>query len=205
LWRNVTVLNEEERERVHEVARTIFLEKPLEEVTLKDIADESKINLKTISKEYETPQHILREIILQGVDVTTNMFKRMVDARGKSNIKLLRLVRELLKLYETHAPLFRLVSINFVTLEQIDLGIKKVLTDKELDRYRQNTAILGRIIAQGQSEGLFIKDIDPLEGAYILRGMVNAAIQFWQLLRKDEPLHKHADTVTRIFLKGLYK
>ena len=104
-----------------------------------------------------------------------------------------------------HAPLFRLTSINFLTLDDVDLGIQRSLSKPDLERYRQNTAIIGRIIAQGQSEGLFVKDIDPLEAAYILRGMVNAAIKYWDLLKKDEPLHSHADTVTRLFLKGVYK
>ena len=199
------MLTAEEKERVFQSTRRLFSERPVEQIHMKDVAAVSGVDTKRLVDEYKTPQELLKNIITQGIDESTNLFIRMVDARGKADIKLIRLVRDLLNQYEKHAPLFRLVSFNFITVDQIGLGIKHSLSTKEIERYRQNTAIIGRIIAQGQSEGIFVKDVDPLEAAYILRGMIQAVIQYWQLVRKDEPLHKHADFITRVFLKGVYK
>ncbi len=199
------MLSEEQKEELFEVCGGIFSKKSIEAITLKDIAEESGISEKDINEEYKTVEDLLESIIVQGIEESTKLFIRMVDARGKADIKLIRLVRELLKQYEKHAPLFRLISLNFITLDDVNLGIQRTLSNEDINRYRQNTAILGRIIAQGQSEGLFARDIDPLESAYILRGMILAAIQYWELLHKDEPLHSHADLVTREFLKGVYK
>ncbi len=199
------VLTQEEKEQVFIAAQTIFSEMPVSKVSLKDIADASNVNVKKITSDYEDSQTLLHSILVEGIEDTTKLFIRMVDARGKADIKLIRLVRELLRRYQRHSPLFRLTSINFQTLSEIDLEMHNVMTFEDLERYRQNSAIIARIIAQGQSEGLFVKDVDPLEAAYLLRGMISNAIQYWQLLKKEEPLDAHADIVTRVFLKGVYK
>lgn len=199
------MLTTEEKDKVFQAAKEIFSTLPLSQVDMKKLAEHSGVDEKKITSEFKSPRDILHTILVQGINEVTKLFIRMVDARGKADIKLLRMVRELLRLYEMHAPLFRLTSINFLTLDEIDLELRDIMSKEELDKYRQNTAIIGRIIAQGQSEGLFVKDIDPLESAYILRGMINAAIMYWQLLRKDEPLHTHAELVARLFLKGVYK
>ena len=106
------MLTDEQKARLFEVAREIFSEKPLKEITVKEIAARCDFKEKALLDDFKSAEDVLREIILQGIDETTNLFIRMVDARGKADIKLIRLVRELLRLYETHAPLFRLVSIN---------------------------------------------------------------------------------------------
>lgn len=199
------MLNNETKEKVFQIAQKIFSTKPLKEISLNEIAAESGVELRELREEFKSPEELLCAVLTRGIEEATKLFIRMIDARGKADIKLSRLVRELMRQYEEFAPLFRLVSINFLSLDEIDLGIHGTLTKEQIDKYRQNTAIIGRIIAQGQSEGLFSRDIDPLEAAYLLRGMINWAIKHWQYLGKEEPLANHAELVSRIFLKGVYK
>ena len=80
----------------------------------------------------------------------------------------------------------------------------KMLEDDLLWRSLQNTAIIGRLIAQGQSENLFT-DVDPLEAAYLLRGMIGAAIRFRRIACKEDDMRDHADIIMRVFLKGLLR
>ena len=101
---------------------------------MKKLAEESGVDEKKISSEFKSVRELLHAIILQGIDEVTKLFIRMVDARGKADIKLIRMVRELLRQYEMHAPLFRLTSINFLTLSEMDLEIRNTLTKEELDR-----------------------------------------------------------------------
>lgn len=199
------MLSKEDREKVLAAAQDLFNQKPLSEVDMKAIAEASGISQTEITEEFKNPREILRTIVSQAIEEATKLFIRIVDARGKADMKISRIVRELLRQYELCRPLGRLVSINFMTLDEQDIEIQRIMTKDQIDRYRQNTAIIGRVIAQGQSEGLFSKDIDPLEAAFLLRWMINGTIKYWQYLGKEEPLTEHAELVSRIFLKGVYK
>lgn len=90
------------------------------------------------------------------------------------------------------------------SLNENDLVLKGVLEPEKIEKYRQNTAIIGRLISKGQMEGSFV-DCNPLEAAYMLRGLIVSAIRYWQVTGKSQPLENYADTVMRIFIKGIGK
>ncbi len=198
------MIGEKEKTSLHKAAKEMFDKKGVEGTTLAAIATAAHVNPKTVKKQYAKSSEILREILSEGIDVTSRYFQKIVNERGKADVRLTRLVKELLRRYQEHYPLFKLASINFESLNEEDLQLRGILTKEQIARYRQNTAIMGRIIAQGQSEGLFV-DADPLETAYLLRGMINAAIKYWQITNKGESLASHTNVIMKLFLKGLYK
>jgi hypothetical protein len=113
-------------------------------------------------------------------------------------------VRELLTRYQKSYPLYEIVSVGIDNDFGGEPTIVQNLKQEHLDRYRQNTAILGRLIAQGQSENLFT-DVDPLEAAYLLRGMISAAIRYRRMSNREDDMRDHADVIMRVFLKGLLR
>ena len=198
------MIGEKEKTSLHKAAKELFDKKGVEETTLAAIATAAHVDPRAVKKQYAKSTEILREILSEGIDITSRYFQKIVNERGKADVRLTRLVKELLRRYEEHYPLFKLASINFESLNEEDLQLRSVLTKEQIDRYRQNTAIIGRIIGQGQSDGLFV-GVDPLETAYLLRGMISAAIKYWQITNKGESLASHANALTKLFLKGLYK
>jgi AcrR family transcriptional regulator len=198
------MIGEKEKTAVHKAARELFDKKGIEQTTLADIASAARLDLKIVKRQYANSSEVLREILSEGIDVTSKYFQKIVNERGKADVRLTRLVKELLRRYEEHYPLFKLVSISFESLNDEDLQLRGILTKEQIDRYRQNTAIIGRLIAQGQSDGLFL-DANPLETAYLLRGMINAVIKYWRITDKGGSLASHADALMKLFLKGLCK
>ena len=195
---------EKEKESILTAAQELFVSKGTNHVSLEEISAASGVDIKKLKVAYPSVEAIFDEILEPDMADSSELFTKIINDRGKADIKLTRLVRELLTRYQKSYPLFQVISMsidNTAADDQVLLGRMK---QEHLDRYRQNTAIIGRLIAQGQSEGLFT-DVDPLEAAYLLRGMIGAAIRYRKVTGKDDDMRDHADVIMRVFLKGLLR
>ena len=192
------------KETVYGAAHSVFLKKGIAATTLEDVAKEAKTDLKSVKGTYPTMDSLLAELINRDIEESSQLFTKVINDRGKADIKLTRLVRELLTRYHKSYPLFLIVSVGVESVGNDEEFLRNKLGKDQVDRYRQNTAIIGRLIAQGQSENLFT-DVDPYEAAYLLRGMIGAAIRYHRITKKDDDLRDHADIIMRIFLKGLLR
>lgn len=195
---------EKEHEVILNAAQNLFASKGANNVTVDDVAAEAGIDLKKVKAHYNDTESILDEILERDIADSSELFTKIINDRGKADIKLTRLVRELLTRYQKSYPLFQVISMSIDNTAADDQVLRGRLKQEHLDRYRQNTAIIGRLIAQGQSEGVFT-DVDPLEGAYLLRGMISAAIRYRKVTGKNDDMRDHADVIMRVFLKGLLR
>lgn len=187
-----------------DAAQEVFSRKGVATSTLEDVAKEAKVDARQAKAAFGNLDSLVAELIGRDIDQTSDLFTKVINDRGKADIKLARLVRELLTRYQKSYALFNVASAGFEEEAEDEAQLKKRLAPEHVDRYRQNTAILGRLVAQGQSENLF-SDVDPLEAAYILRGMIGAAIKYRRLAKKTDDMRNHADVIMRVFLKGLLR
>jgi len=198
------MLTRKQKDKIHVATSLCLKETGFEKMTLKRVANKSGVNEKKLKEEYKDINCLMREMMSRGIDHVTELLEKSLNARGKADVKISRFVKSLLEDYESHAPLFKLVSINFETLNKDSLLMRDLLTQDQIDRYRRNTMIIGRIIAEGQSEGIFRK-ADPLECAFFLRGLIYSVILYWSATKYEGSLEDFADRVMRIFLTGIYK
>ena len=198
------MVSKKQNEKILTATKKCFVRIGLKKMKLADIATESGVSEEKIKKTYTDKNAIISELMSHGIDKVTALLEKSINARGKADVKLSRFVKSLLTDYEKHAPLFKLVSINFGTLDSEDLALRKLLTRDQIRRYRLNTTIIGRLIAEGQSEGIFRKS-DPLEAAYYLRGLIHGAIRYWSATSYEGKLSDFADKVMRMFFTGMYK
>jgi AcrR family transcriptional regulator len=187
-----------------DAAQEVLSRKGANTATIEDVAKEAKIDLKQVKAAYPTIEVIVEELIGRDVSEVSELFTKIINDRGKADIKLTRLVRELLTRYQKSYTLFQLLSIGIENAGAEEAALRVRMRKEHVDRYRQNTAIVGRLIAQGQSENLFT-DVDPLEAAYLLRGMIGSALRYRSLAKKEDDMRDHADIVMRVFLKGLLR
>jgi AcrR family transcriptional regulator len=195
---------EKENEVILNAAQELFARKGADNVTLDEVAVEAGIDAKKVKAHYTDIESMLDEILERDIADSSDLFTKIINDRGKADIKLTRLVRELLTRYQKSYPLFQVISMSIDNTAADDQVLRGRMKQEHLDRYRQNTAIIGRLIAQGQSEGLFT-DVDPLEAAYLLRGMISAAIRYRKVTGKNDDMRDHADVIMRVFLKGLLR
>jgi len=195
---------EKEKETILQSAQELFSGKGTTRVSLEEIAGASGLDIKKVKASYASVESIIDDILEKDISDSSELFTKVINDRGKADIKLTRLVRELLTRYQKSYPLFQVISMSIDNSAADDQVLLGRLKQEHLDRYRQNTAIIGRLIAQGQTEGLFT-DVDPLEAAYLLRGMIGAAIRYRKVTGKNDDMRDHADVIMRVFLKGLLR
>jgi AcrR family transcriptional regulator len=193
-----------ENEQILAAAQEVFARKGAVDATLDEIAAEAGVDAKKLKALYPSVEAVLDEILDRDISDSSELFTKVINDRGKADIKLTRLVRELLTRYQKSYPLFQVISMSLDNTAADDQVLRGRMKQEHLDRYRQNTAILGRLIAQGQAEALFT-DVDPLEAAYLLRGMISAAIRYRKVTGKNDDMRDHADVIMRVFLKGLLR
>lgn len=191
-------------EQILVAALEVFARNGTLNASLSDIAAEAELDEKKVVALYPSVEEIIDEILARDIEESSELFTKVINDRGKADIKLTRLVRELLTRYQKSYPLFQVIGMSVDNNAADDQVLRGRLKQEHLDKYRQNTAILGRLIAQGQAEGLFT-DVDPLEAAYLLRGMIGAAIRYRKVTGKNNDMRDHADAIMRVFLKGLLR
>lgn len=195
---------EKHKEALLASAQSIFLKKGIASVTLEEIAKDAKVDAKSAKAVFPKIEDLIDHVLATDVEETTELFTRTMNDRGKADIKLTRLVRELLTRYQKSVPITVMVSLGLEDISADDSYLKNRVKPEFFERFRQNTAILGRLIAQGQSENLF-SDADPLEAAYLLRGMISSALRYRRLAGKTGDMRDDAEIIMRVFLKGILR
>jgi AcrR family transcriptional regulator len=196
--------SEKQQKKIWDAAKKCFRETGLVKMTMEDVARESDIPVNTLKELYKNKSELISELMTHGIDHVSTLLAKSLNARGKVDVKLSRFVKALLSDYEIHAPLFKLVCMNFETFDKECQMLHKIIAPEQISRYRQNTVIIARLIAEGQSEGIFRK-ANPLECAYFLRGCIHGIIRYWTATRYEGKLEDYADKVMRMFFTGIYK
>lgn len=186
-------------------ANEIMMDVGPQGLTIAGVSEKSGLDIKKIEAQFPTVNKIIEELVSRDIEFTSDLFIKTMNDRGKADIKLSRLVKELLNHYENSFPILKLVTFAGDPTEMDGVFYSQVIRREHIERYRQNTAVLARLIAQGQSEGLFT-EIDPLEAAYLLRGMVSFSIKYRSMLKENvDERNDHADVIVRVLLKGLLR
>jgi len=68
---------------------------------------------------------------------------------------------------------------------------------------REYLAILAEVVAQGQGEGRFRADLEPLFAAKAIFGVLDEMATDWVLARRNVRLENRADAVAEFLLGGL--
>lgn len=195
-----------EKEEILSVANDLFMERGPGEVGLNDIAEKAGMDLTTVESLYPNVMAIINDLLVEELETSSELFTKVMNDRGKADIKLSRLVKELLVRYKKSYTIQKLINNSGDPTDVDTAFYSKTIKPEHVERYRQNIAILARLIAQGQSENLFVDNIDPLEAAYLLRGMISSSVKYQNLLmEKGEEAKDTAEVIIRIFLKGLLR
>ncbi len=191
-------------DKIINAAKVLFSKKGFKNTSIDLIAKECKIDKGKLEKHFKKPMDILEKIIGNGVQELTDIFTKIINERGKSETKLSKLVTAILKHYETDFEFFKILNTYLYEAEDGEWLENDLMAD-HLNQHRQNTAMIGRLIAQGQSEGQFISTIDPVEASYMLRGLIRSEVKYWQDIKKRKKLTGKAENILRVFFKGIGK
>src|SRR5262245_27451137 len=84
---------DKEKEAILAAAQAVYEQKGARGATIDDIAKASKVDVKKVKAIYPTADAILDEMITRDVAESSELFTKVINDRGKADIKLTRLIR----------------------------------------------------------------------------------------------------------------
>lgn len=161
-----------------------------------DIAGEAGIADGTVYLYFKSKEEILHSVFDRAMEEFIGEGKREIAAFEKADEKLRRIAR--LHLEKLGAD--RDLAIVF----QVELrGSTKFMQEFSAAGFAEYLDIIRRTIAEGQQQGVFRKDLNPIICAKILFGALDEMVTNWILSKNHYELAPLADTVLEIFFGGV--
>lgn len=183
----------EKKERILELSREIFLQEGFYKTSLDGIAQQLKISKKTIYKYFRSKDELVRESILNFIQLNQRNASRFISSEHNS-------VEKLFYMFNYVGKMLVKVSENYMK------DIKNYMPDlwEEIDKNRTKILYtnLKFIIEQGQSEGYFVDtQSDILVSTFIvsIRGIMNPDTLISNKLAPAKAL----DSIVEILLNGI--
>lgn len=139
--------------QILEVAEKLFSEKGFEGTSIRDISKHAKINIAMVSYYFGSKERLLESLIIY----KTSDLKLQLENLLHENIEPLEKVNKLIEIYinriSCNKGIFRVLHFE-LTSKKIE---KSLIAFSELKR--ENLKSVETIIKQGQSQGVFRKDV----------------------------------------------
>lgn len=182
-----------DKERILELAREIFLQEGFYKTSLDGIAQQLRISKKTIYKHFKSKDELVRDSIINFIRQINHNTSKLISADHNS-------VEKLYNMFNNVARILLKVSEKFLS------DIKNYMPDlwEEIDRNRTKIlyANLKVLIEQGQNEGYFVNtQSDVLVSAFVvsIRGIINPDI----LINNKLTPAKALDSIVEILMNGI--
>ena len=186
------------REAILRAAIKVFAGKGYFNSKVADVATAAGIADGTVYLYFKSKDEILHSIFDRAMSEFIGEGERELEAISEADKRLSRIAE--LHLEKLGAD--RDLAIVF----QVELrGSIKHMREFTAAGFAEYLDIICKTIANGQSTGVFRKDIKPVVAAKIFYGALDEMVTNWILSNKSYPLAPMADEVLKIFLTGLKK
>lgn len=186
----------DKRETILRAAIKVFARKGYFNSKVSDIAGEARIADGTVYLYFKSKEEILHSI-----------FNRMMDdfiSEGKEELKQIEEADEKLrKIAELHLGKLG-ADRDLAIVFQVQLrGSIKFMREFSSAGFAEYLDIIRRTIAEGQKQGLFKKELNPVVCSKILFGALDEMVTNWILSKKKFELAPAAAQVLEVFFNGV--
>ncbi len=188
----------DKRERILEAAIRVFAQKGFYATRVSEIAKAAGVADGTIYLYFENKDAVLISIFEERMGALLTILERITQSTDRdTESKLRRIVELQLGLLEGERDLAEVVTVN---LRQSS----RLLKQYAAPLFTQYIDLIAGVIAAGQNEGTFRKDLSPRVCARALFGGLDGIALTWALT-SPEPAHlrKAASQFATLFLDGL--
>jgi TetR/AcrR family transcriptional regulator, fatty acid metabolism regulator protein len=162
-----------------------------------DIAEEAGVAHGLLYHYFDSKEDVLRTIFRENWGLLLARFRVVEEANEPADEKLAGIAKILLRTWRNDPDL--------VTVMVREVARSRHLQE-EVEGVREAFAIVERIVAQGQAEGTFRRDVDPRLAAWLVYGGLEEILTGWvlgQLPDEDADVSRAEETSLRLALGGL--
>jgi len=192
----VRVAVTDKREAILRAATKVFAGKGYFNSKVADIAKEAGIADGTVYLYFNSKEEILHSIFNRAMEEFIEEGRRELAQFERAEEKL----RRIAELHLEKLGADREMAIVF----QVELrGSTKFMEEFSAAGFAEYLEIIRQTIEQGQTEGVFRKDLNSMTCAKILYGALDEMVTNWVLSRKSYSLKPMAGEVLKIFFGGV--
>lgn len=186
----------DKREAILRAATKVFAGRGYFNSKVADIAKEAGIADGTVYLYFKSKDEILHSIFDRAMEEFIEEGKRELKELDDAAAKL----RRIAQLHLERLGADREMAIVF----QVELrGSTKFMEAFSATGFAQYLDIIRTIIEEGQTQGVFRKDLHPINCAKILYGALDEMVTNWILSKNSYPLAPMAEEVLKIFFGGV--
>ncbi len=188
----------DKRERILAAAITVFAKNGFYDTRVSEIAKAAGVADGTIYLYFKNKDDVLVSIFSERIEQLIDVLTRIADREDKTPEQKIRKVIELqLGVLEGQRDLAEVITVN---LRQSSRLLKQYAAPL-FTRYLE---VMARIVADGQEQGAFRRDISPVFAARSLWGGLDGIALTWAIADPEPTqLRKAAQQYERLFLDGL--
>jgi len=184
------------RTRIMDAAVVEIAQRGYHATTVARIAKRAGVADGTIYLYFKNKEEILFSLFKRAMDRYITEGRDSLASAGTAEAKLRRLVELHLELVGSDRDLAIITQVEL----RHSLHFMDQLSRAQVGEY---LAVLSQVVAQGQLEGTFRSDLDPVLSAKAIFGVLDEMATDWVLSRRNTRLESKAPEVTRFLLGGL--
>lgn len=187
----------DKRERILQAAIKVFARKGFYATRVSEIAKAAGVADGTIYLYFKNKDDVLVSIFQDGIGQLLAFLKTVIERHDSVEDQIKRIIELQLGQLEEQRDLAEVITVN---LRQST----RLLKQYAAPLFREYIDLIGGVIAQGQKDGLFRKDLNPKVAARALYGALDGLTLTWALHDGDPvSLRKAASQFSSLFLEGL--
>jgi TetR/AcrR family fatty acid metabolism transcriptional regulator len=183
--------------KIIDAATKIFAKKGFHQAKISEIAREAKIADGTIYIYFENKDDILISLFEEQMNaVLDNMVKKISEQNNP--------IKKLEKFALTHLQLIEQKK-NLAEIIQVEIRqSSKFMKEYKNEKFTQYLDLVGKIIQEGQENGVFKKEVIPGVAKRAFFGALDEMSRFWVLSsRKRYDIKTSAKQISEYFLNGI--
>ena len=187
----------DKRERIQQAANKVFARKGFYATRVSEIAKAAGVADGTIYLYFENKDDVLVSIFQDGIGQLLDFLKEVIERHESVEEQIKRIIELQLGQLEAQRDLAEVITVN---LRQSS----RLLKQYAAPLFMEYLELIGGVIAQGQKEGVFRKDLNPKVAARALYGALDGLTLTWALHDGDPAsLRKAASQFASLFLEGI--
>lgn len=188
----------DKREAILKAAIRVFASKGYFNSKVSDIAGQARIADGTVYLYFKSKEEILHSIFNRMMETFISEGKRELEGMARADEKL----RRIAELHLERLGADRDLAIVF----QVQLrGSIKFMREFSAAGFAEYLDLIRETIAEGQLQGVFRKELNPVVCSKILFGALDEMVTNWILSKKKFELAPFAGEVLDVFFKGVAK
>jgi AcrR family transcriptional regulator len=156
---------EHRREEILDAAREVFFRKGLLPATMDEIAEKAELSKATLYLYYKSKEDLYLAVAMRGLEILEGMFRQVIEMNLSPAPTLLQFIEALDLFFDRERNYFRLFS--FFQTPQFFNDVSHDLRESCISANHRIWALVTGVLRRGMDEGVFRKDVDPIELAII--------------------------------------